>query len=205
MRRARRQDGAIGGARRDKVTAVDVDGKRLARVKRKSGAHAFAGNDLVEGDARDYAGTAPFVLIDAPCTATGTIRRHPDLPWIKGAADVNACASGAYEILQSGAAMVEPGGMLVFAVCSLEREEGEEQIEAFLGTHPESSSARRLPQTNCSVVTSGLRRTAICKNPAVANGRWDGRILRGPIKKAHDWLKREGFCGLSRSVARSVR
>jgi len=79
------------------------------------------------------------VLIDAPCTATGTIRRHPDLPWIKGAADVTVSAGLAYEILESGAAMVEPGGMLVFAVCSLEREEGEEQIAAFLAAHPEFS------------------------------------------------------------------
>jgi 16S rRNA (cytosine967-C5)-methyltransferase len=59
------------------------------------------------------------------------------LPWIKGAADVTTSASGAYDILESGAAMVEPGGLLVFAVCSLEREEGEEQIAAFLEAHPE--------------------------------------------------------------------
>jgi 16S rRNA (cytosine967-C5)-methyltransferase len=78
-----------------------------------------------------------LVLIDAPCTATGTIRRHPDLPWIKGAADVTVSAAAAYEILEAGAAMVEPGGTLVFAVCSLERSEGEEQIAAFLSTHPE--------------------------------------------------------------------
>jgi 16S rRNA (cytosine967-C5)-methyltransferase len=81
------------------------------------------------------------VLIDAPCTATGTIRRHPDLPWIKGAADVTVSAGAAYEILEAGAAMVEAGGMLVFAVCSLEREEGEEQIAGFLATHPEFSRA----------------------------------------------------------------
>ncbi|HZQ41360.1 MAG TPA: hypothetical protein VFA87_11215, partial [Rhizomicrobium sp.] len=66
-----------------------------------------------------------------------TIRRHPDLPWIKGAADVTVSAAAAYEILESAAAMVEPGGILVFAVCSLEREEGEEQIAAFLAAHPE--------------------------------------------------------------------
>jgi 16S rRNA (cytosine967-C5)-methyltransferase len=95
----------------------------------------------VVSDARDFEGTAPLVLIDAPCSATGTIRRHPDLPWIKGAADVNACALGAYEILEAGAGMVEAGGVLVFAVCSLEREEGEEQIEAFLGAHPEFTRA----------------------------------------------------------------
>ena len=82
--------------------------------------------EIVQADARDFGGSAPFVLIDAPCTATGTIRRHPDLPWIKGAADVTVSAGAAYEILESGARMVAPGGTLVFAVCSLEREEGEE-------------------------------------------------------------------------------
>ena len=58
--------------------------------------------------------SAPFVLIDAPCTATGTIRRHPDLPWIKQPGDVTARAPLAYEILESGAAMVEPGGLAGF-------------------------------------------------------------------------------------------
>jgi len=77
------------------------------------------------------------VLLDAPCTATGTIRRHPDLPWIRGAADITAASAAAYEILQNAANMVEPGGILVFAVCSLEREEGEEQIAAFLDGNPE--------------------------------------------------------------------
>ena len=79
------------------------------------------------------------MLLDAPCTATGTIRRHPDLPWIKGAADVTAQASLAYDLLESAAVMVEPGGILIFAVCSLEREEGEEQIAGFLASHPEFS------------------------------------------------------------------
>ena len=85
---------------------------------------------LAESDARDFEASAPLVLIDAPCTATGTIRRHPELPWIKGAADVTVMAALAYEILESGAAMVAPGGRLVFAVCSLEREEGEEHLAA---------------------------------------------------------------------------
>ena len=118
------------------VTAVEREPSRLARIAENLARTGLTAT-LMEGDARDIAETAPYVLIDAPCTATGTIRRHPDLPWIKGAADVTASASGAYEILESGAAMVEPGGMLVFAVCSLEREEGEEQIAVFLNAHPE--------------------------------------------------------------------
>ena len=117
-----------------KVIAVEIDTARAARI-RENLDRTKLDAEIVQADARDFEGRAPLVLIDAPCTATGTIRRHPDLPWIKGAADVTVSAAAAYEILESGAAMLEPGGTLVFAVCSLEREEGEEQIAAFLAGH----------------------------------------------------------------------
>jgi 16S rRNA (cytosine967-C5)-methyltransferase len=123
-------------ARGARVVAVERDAARLARIGENLARTGLTAT-LVQDDARDVTRTAAFVLIDAPCTATGTIRRHPDLPWIKGAADVTACMSGAYEILESGAALLEPGGILVFAVCSLEREEGEEQIGHFLDAHPQ--------------------------------------------------------------------
>ena len=71
-------------------------------------------------------------MLDAPCSATGTIRRHPELPWIKNASDVTLCAQAAGELLDAAAEMVAPDGLLVFATCSLEREEGPEQIAAFL-------------------------------------------------------------------------
>jgi 16S rRNA (cytosine967-C5)-methyltransferase len=122
------------------VVAVDNDPVRLARLKENLARTKLAAT-LVESDARDFGGHAPFVLIDAPCTATGTIRRHPDLPWIKEPGDIIARAPLAYEILESAAAMVEAGGLLVFAVCSLEQEEGEEQIGAFLNAHPDFARA----------------------------------------------------------------
>ncbi len=123
-------------ARGADVTAVELDAARATRV-RENLMRTNLNADVVEIDVRDFDGKAPLVLLDAPCTATGTIRRHPDLPWIKGAADVTAQASLAYDLLESASAMVEPGGLLVFAVCSLEREEGEEQIAGFLAAHPE--------------------------------------------------------------------
>ena len=128
---------AAAGAR---VTAVEKHAARTARIAENLARTGLTAT-LAESDARDFEGQAPLVLIDAPCTATGTIRRHPELPWIKGAADVMAMAALAYEILESGAAMVSPGGRLVFAVCSLEREEGEEQIAAFLAAHPDFARA----------------------------------------------------------------
>jgi 16S rRNA (cytosine967-C5)-methyltransferase len=133
------------------VTAVEIDAGRAARI-RENLARTGLQAEIIEADARDVDITAPLVLIDAPCTATGTIRRHPDLPWIKGAADVTVSAAAAYEILESGARLVEPGGTLVFAVCSLEREEGEEQVAVFLENHPEFA---RVPVTPDDVFGHG--------------------------------------------------
>ncbi|HEX3810539.1 MAG TPA: transcription antitermination factor NusB [Rhizomicrobium sp.] len=118
------------------VIAVEREGERLLRLRenlQRLGLEAIA----IEADVRDYKpdAPAPFVLLDAPCSATGTIRRHPELPWIKSAADINISANAAAELLESAAAMVAPGGLLVFAVCSLEPEEGSEQIEHFLRAH----------------------------------------------------------------------
>ncbi len=79
----------------------------------------------------------PFVLLDAPCTATGTIRRHPELPWIKSAADITAQESLQRELIDAASQMISSGGTLVYAVCSLEPEEGVEQIEAFLSRCPD--------------------------------------------------------------------
>jgi 16S rRNA (cytosine967-C5)-methyltransferase len=120
-------------ARGARVTAVERDGERMRRV-RENLARLDLKASLIESDVRDFhpKEPAPFVLLDAPCSATGTIRRHPDLPWIKSAADVNACASTSAELLDFATDLCAPGGVLVYAVCSLEREEGEEQIEAFL-------------------------------------------------------------------------
>ncbi len=115
------------------VTAVEREPERMARLKENlTRLHLEA--ECVEADMRDYAPEtpAPFVLLDAPCSATGTIRRHPELPWIKSAADVTQCADVAAELLEAAAEMVAPGGTLVFAVCSLEPEEGPEQIASFL-------------------------------------------------------------------------
>ncbi len=127
-------------ARGANVIAVEIDAARAARIAENL-ARTGLSAQIVTGDARDQDLRAPFVLVDAPCTATGTIRRHPDLPWIKGAADITVSAAAAYDILESGAAMVEPGGLLVFAVCSLEREEGEEQVALFLEHNPDFNRA----------------------------------------------------------------
>ena len=131
---------AAAGAR---VTAVDISCDRLARM-RENLTRLKLSAELIAADAREWRPIecAPFVLLDAPCTATGTIRRHPDLPWLKNAADLVACENLQSELLESAADMTDEGGLLVYAVCSLEPEEGEEQIEAFLRRN---AHFRRLP------------------------------------------------------------
>ncbi|MGZ5940628.1 MAG: RsmB/NOP family class I SAM-dependent RNA methyltransferase [Rhizomicrobium sp.] len=115
------------------VIAVEREADRLQRLAANMERTKLPAS-LIQSDARDFKpdALAPFVLLDAPCTATGTIRRHPDLPWIKSASDVTYCERAASELLSVAAEMVEERGLLVFAVCSLEREEGIEQIESFL-------------------------------------------------------------------------
>ena len=114
-----------------KVTSVEREAARAERI-RENLARTKLEATVVESDVRDFTAEAPFVLLDAPCSATGTIRRHPELPWIKSAADINLCEQAAGELLDAAAQMTAPGGTLVFAVCSLEPEEGVEQAERFL-------------------------------------------------------------------------
>jgi 16S rRNA (cytosine967-C5)-methyltransferase len=130
---------AVAGAH---VIAVEREPARMERLKANLERLQLPAT-LIQTDMRDYkpASPAPFVLLDAPCSATGTIRRHPDLPWIKSAADIDVCAASASELLDAAAEMVAPGGVLVFAVCSLEPEEGGEQIAAFLRAHREFARA----------------------------------------------------------------
>ena len=90
--------------------------------------------ELVAADVREWRPHERFdgVLLDAPCTATGTIRRHPDIQWLKQPADVAAMAALQGEMLARAADLVGPGGLLVWCTCSLLPEEGERQVERLL-------------------------------------------------------------------------
>jgi 16S rRNA (cytosine967-C5)-methyltransferase len=119
------------------VVAIERDAARMEQLKTNLERLKLTA-EMIVGDARDWRPStpAPFVLLDAPCSATGTIRRHPELPWIKNASDVTLCAQLAGDLLDSAAEMVAPNGVLIFATCSLEREEGPEQVDAFLARQP---------------------------------------------------------------------
>lgn len=107
------------------VTAVDKSEARLGRL-RDNLARTRLYADIVCADALAFRADAPFdaVLLDAPCTSTGTLRRHPDVAWLRRPSDVRALAELQAKLLAATAAMLKPGGTLVYAVCSLEPEEG---------------------------------------------------------------------------------
>ena len=124
------------------VVAVDRSASRLARVRENLARLSLAA-ELVVADAAEWqAGPFDAVLVDAPCSSTGTIRRHPDVPWLKHEADIAALAAVQRRLLDRAAALVKPGGRIVYCVCSLEPEEGEQQIAALLAR---DASLRRIP------------------------------------------------------------
>jgi len=120
------------------VTAVDRSAARLERLTDN-----FRRMDLtaevVVADAATWADTRTFdaVLLDAPCSATGTFRRHPDVLWAARPGDVASLAGVQARLLDAAADRTAPGGRLVYCVCSLEPEEGEAQVEAFLARRPD--------------------------------------------------------------------
>ncbi len=115
------------------VTAVDVSGERLGTL-RENLTRLKLSADIVKADALSWTPDMSFdaVLLDAPCSATGTIRRHPDIPHLKTAADVTHQTDLQRKFLDHAADMVRPGGIIVYSVCSLQESEGPGQIEAFL-------------------------------------------------------------------------
>jgi len=117
------------------VTALDLLDHRMARLTENLARTGLAAETAV-ADALHWSPAQPFdaVLIDAPCSATGTIRRHPDLPHRFGARGIDLAPLTALQahLLDRAAGWVAPGGLLVFCTCSLLRAEGEDQAQAFL-------------------------------------------------------------------------
>jgi 16S rRNA (cytosine967-C5)-methyltransferase len=120
------------------VVAADASFARLARLRETIARLELRNVHPLVSDARASA-LAPLdaVLVDAPCTGTGTFRRHPDARWRLTPNDVAVLAAAQRSILNAAAAVVAPGGLLVYSTCSLETEENDAQVETFLSGHPE--------------------------------------------------------------------
>ena len=149
---------AAAGAR---VTAVDASEPRMARLREnleRTGLKA----ELVVGDALEQEGRYDAVLLDAPCSATGTIRRHPDLPWAKDGSEFGELIELQAQMLAHAWSLVKPGGRLMFCTCSLLPDEGECQVEEALDMFPEMAADREalaLPGVETGWITEegGLR------------------------------------------------
>jgi 16S rRNA (cytosine967-C5)-methyltransferase len=124
------------------LTAVDRSAERL-KLLAANFARLQLNSEIVVADALAFE-ALPFdaVLLDAPCSATGTIRRHPDVAWIKRPGDLAPLVKLQAALLDKAIALARPGGAIVYCVCSLEPEEGESQIMALLRRNPD---VRRLP------------------------------------------------------------
>ncbi|SPP91436.1 RsmB/NOP family class I SAM-dependent RNA methyltransferase [Bradyrhizobium vignae] len=132
---------ALSGAH---VTAVDRSPARVARLRENLARLSLQAETIV-ADAVEWAGPAEAfdgVLIDAPCTSTGTIRRHPDVAWLRQESDIAALAVLQQRLLRKSVSLLKPGGTLVYCTCSLEPEEGEQAVAALLAAEP---ALRRVP------------------------------------------------------------
>ena len=124
---------ALAGA---KVSAIDRSPARLNRM-RENLVRLSLNAETVVADALDWKG-GPFdgLLLDAPCSATGTIRHHPDIPWLKNEADLPVLTSLQQRLIDRAIELTRPGGTFVYCVCSLEPEEGQNHIEMLLARDP---------------------------------------------------------------------
>jgi 16S rRNA (cytosine967-C5)-methyltransferase len=131
---------AAAGAR---VTAVDRASARLGRVRDNLKRLALPA-ELVCADAASWTIEQKFdaVLLDAPCSSTGTIRRHPDVPWLKRESDIAALARVQSQLIEHALALTKNGGTLIYCTCSLEPEENEEIVAALLARE---AGVRRAP------------------------------------------------------------
>lgn len=115
------------------VIAIDRSKQRLARLRENMDRLKLKAT-AVAADARTWQPDSPVdhVLLDAPCLSTGTVRRHPDIPWLKSAGELPGITPAQDALLANAATMLAPGGLLIYCVCSLEPEEGPQRVEAFL-------------------------------------------------------------------------
>jgi 16S rRNA (cytosine967-C5)-methyltransferase len=150
--------------------AIDRSAERLKRLSANLARLDLAA-DVSVGDVLTLPPTpCDGVLLDAPCSATGTIRRHPDVAWTKRSSDIAALAALQAKMLDRALAFVRPGGRLVYCVCSLEPEEGEAQIAALLRRNPDVVRRPIAPQeigglAQC-LTKDGDLRTLPCHLPA---------------------------------------
>lgn len=160
------------------ITAIDISASRLKRLSRNLQRLQLEAR-VIAVDVLKWQLTEKFdaVLLDAPCSSTGTIRRHPDIPWLKRQDDIVTLAALQTKMLDRAAMLVKPGGLLVYCTCSLEVEEGEAHVAPFLARNPEFElspiEAHEIAGLSELLTPTGTLRTLPC------HGFGDAPILRG--------------------------
>jgi 16S rRNA (cytosine967-C5)-methyltransferase len=162
-----------------KVTALDSDGTRLERLKTNMARLGYAPK-VVEADAATFDPATPFdgIVLDAPCSATGTFRRHPEVLWSRSAGDIAGRVRLQRALLANAYRCLVTGGTLIYCVCSLEAAEGEAQVgwalEALPGLELSPIAAQELPGLEQAVTPSGLVRTHPAMTPGSGSAGMDG-------------------------------
>jgi 16S rRNA (cytosine967-C5)-methyltransferase len=174
---------AIGATMRNtgRLYAFDVSSHRLDALKPRlarsglSNVHPVAIAHERDERIKRLAGKLDRVLVDAPCSGLGTLRRNPDLKWRQSPKDIDELVAKQTAILDSAARLLKPGGRLVYATCSLLAEENEGVALAFGAAHPEFAPL------NAAELLQGLKldnATSLCSPPAATEGVEAGRFLR---------------------------
>lgn len=162
-----------------KVTALDSDGTRLPRLRQNMERLGYAPG-VVEADAANYDPTSPFdgILLDAPCSATGTFRRHPEVLWNRSARDIAGRVTLQQALLTNAFRCLAPGGTLIYCVCSLEPAEGEQQVtwalDALPGLELWPIAPGEMTGLEQAVSAEGLIRTHPAMSPGNGNAGMDG-------------------------------
>jgi 16S rRNA (cytosine967-C5)-methyltransferase len=154
------------------VTAIDQSAPRMARLKENLARTGLDATTVVANAAEwvpDPPATFDAILIDAPCTSTGTIRRHPDIPWRKAPGDIAALASLQRRLLGHAIDLTRSGGTIVYCTCSLEPEEGEDIVSAVAEKDPrvrrKPIAAAEFPAFEEFITPRGELRTLPCDWP----------------------------------------
>jgi 16S rRNA (cytosine967-C5)-methyltransferase len=125
------------------VTAIDISPRRISRLEDNLARTGFNAH-LVTADASKWLPAEKFdaILLDAPCSGSGTLRRHPDIAWLKDEEDVDRLTLAQDRLLLHALDLLKPDSMLIYAVCSLQEDEGPARIAALLGRAP---NVKRVP------------------------------------------------------------
>ncbi len=166
------------------VTALDISAPRMRRM-RENLLRTRTSAKVVIADALDWTPDGEFdaILLDAPCSATGTIRRHPDLPHLKSGAVLSALTPLQDALMMRAWGWLASGGALVYATCSLLPEEGEARIASFLSSHPDArlDPVEPIDGIGPEMISDGMLRTLPCHWPDIGglDGFFAARIRKG--------------------------